>query len=307
MAHKDLDYTKIHLVHNPTAGKEEYSQREILEFLAKGHQDVRYVSTDFPGWEKFLEEDPDLIIVAGGDGTVHKLAGVLWNEKGKKVFPPIRVLPTGTANNIARTLGVSMEVHPEEITRKAEPVFFDIGLVKGLSQRQIFLEAAGFGLFPKLMAHREGKQDEAKTSEGELLQILEDLRKIVMDFPARKAEIIADTTEIKGEFLLVELMNIRSIGPNLEFAPSAEPGDGHFDLVMIPEDGRDHLVKYLTQRIDGKEGIEELTSVIRSRKVKKVEMEWEGKEIHIDDDLLPELKGKKIKLEMAPGALRFLK
>ncbi len=35
-----------------------------------------------------------------------------------------------------------------------------------------------------------------------------------------------------GRFLLVEVMNSRSIGPNLDLSPQADPGDGQFEIVL---------------------------------------------------------------------------
>ena len=58
---------------------------------------VRYQSTKDQSYKSALRERWDLIVVAGGDGTVAKVARRLRYRKA-----PIIVLPVGTANNIAR-------------------------------------------------------------------------------------------------------------------------------------------------------------------------------------------------------------
>ncbi len=54
------------------------------------------------GWEKIEALKTDLIVLAGGDGTVRKAAPHIL---GKEI--PIGLFPLGTANNIAKTLGIS--------------------------------------------------------------------------------------------------------------------------------------------------------------------------------------------------------
>ncbi len=62
---------------------------------------------------------------------------------------PLALLPAGTANNIAGTLGISGEM--EEIVEGWKPGLvkkFDLGVFKQEDREQIFLEGVGFGLFP---------------------------------------------------------------------------------------------------------------------------------------------------------------
>lgn len=79
-----------------------------------GH-DIVYRSTREPGWEKAIA-DADLVAVAGGDGTVGKALTALGD-----IEPPlIAVLPLGSANNIARALGIDNQ-SPEELTPAGQP------------------------------------------------------------------------------------------------------------------------------------------------------------------------------------------
>ena len=54
-------------------------------------------------------------------------------------------------------------------------------------------------------------------------------------------------------FLLVEVLNIRSIGPNLVFAPDASPSDGYFDVILAQECHREELLTYLGHRSEGRD------------------------------------------------------
>ena len=96
------------LIHNPGAGDDRQPTGRQIEVLMKeaGYK-VRYQSTKEKGWTKVLKKEADFVVVAGGDGTVSKVARRLI---GTGV--PIAVLPVGTANNISRTLGIAdLPVH----------------------------------------------------------------------------------------------------------------------------------------------------------------------------------------------------
>src|SRR5680860_18619 len=94
------------IIHNPTSGNAEHSKEELIKMVEKTGYEVHYISTNDEGWEKFDQNNLDLIVVAGGDGTVRKLAAVLLKNNVPDKQIPIHVLPFGTANNIARSLGI---------------------------------------------------------------------------------------------------------------------------------------------------------------------------------------------------------
>ena len=82
---------RVTLIHNPEAGDETRPTRGQLEALIKeaGHK-VRYQSVKDSGWSKVLKKQADLIAVAGGDGTIGKVARHMI---GGKV--PLTALPMG--------------------------------------------------------------------------------------------------------------------------------------------------------------------------------------------------------------------
>jgi diacylglycerol kinase (ATP) len=72
---------------------------------------VTWQSTRESDWERVFGEAVDLVVAAGGDGTVRK---VFRQLAGKDV--PATVLPLGTANNIARSLGFEDD-DPDSLVR----------------------------------------------------------------------------------------------------------------------------------------------------------------------------------------------
>jgi diacylglycerol kinase (ATP) len=102
---------RITLLHNPGAGKRAMTGKQLEKLLGEAGHDVRYQSAKEDGWKKALKKDADLVVVAGGDGTVGR---VPRRMAGRGV--PMALLPSGTANNIARTLG-QLERPFEELVR----------------------------------------------------------------------------------------------------------------------------------------------------------------------------------------------
>ncbi len=97
--------------------------------------------------DKALEDDPEIIVAAGGDGTVMAVAGALL---GKGV--PMAVLPLGTFNFFARGLGLSEE--PERAAAEilnGHPHDIRIGKVND----QAFLNNASLGVYPAILRERE--------------------------------------------------------------------------------------------------------------------------------------------------------
>src|SRR5438876_2200919 len=134
---------RILLIHNPKAGDREHSKKQLLASLTRSGHQAFYQSIKKRGWKQAFEKPVDLVIAAGGDGTVHKTA---WQLLDSGI--PLAILPLGTANNLARSLGFTGSV--EEILQsvhcgKGQP--FDVGVARTASRTEYFLEAAGGGLF----------------------------------------------------------------------------------------------------------------------------------------------------------------
>jgi len=291
----------IQIIHNPTAGEGQHSREQLIEMVTASGHGYHYASTDDSGWKDFHLNKIDAYLVAGGDGTVRKLAMVLLANKLLQQ-KPIFLLPLGTANNIAETLSSEPYTKLDLSGRNKK---YDCGRIDGLGSEEYFIESLGFGIFPELIAEMEKEKLKGASPEEEMDRTLEVLLEIAKNFKAKKAKIKVHGIKIKGSFLLVELLNIQHIGPNLMLAPDADPGDAYFELVLIPEDGREDLVNYIENIIQGKAGHVDPNRFISTLKVKKVKMKWKGSEIHVDDDIVKSYSGKSFTTEVIPGALEF--
>src|SRR5213083_2784034 len=144
---------RIILMHNPTAGRGKHDKRELMAALANAGHHAIYQSTKKSDYKKALKKPADLVLAAGGDGTVGKVGCELIDSG-----IPLGVLPLGTANNLARSLGFIAS--PEEIItglKAAERRAFDIGLARGPWGKRYFFEAPEAACSRIIFGMRRGK------------------------------------------------------------------------------------------------------------------------------------------------------
>lgn len=270
---------RVTLIHNPGAGKQAHTHDEKLVAMLREHgHEVRYRSSKEDGWKKALKKPADVVVVAGGDGTVARVARRMV---GRGV--PIALLPSGTANNIARSLG-QIERPFEELVRawpNARRVKLDVGVARGPWGERYFVEGVGAGVFAELLA-KPGRA-KAKKAARPVENALQRLKKVASQCEPLEIAAQVDGRDISGRYLMLEALNLRYVGPNLHLAQDTRPGDGEFDVVMVSEAQRSRLVQYLGDWQENRERLAVLPCV----RGKRLRMEWTGFELHIDDKLKP--------------------
>jgi diacylglycerol kinase family enzyme len=296
------------VLHNPSAGDGENSDETLMEAIEAEGYKCSYLSTKKKGWEKedwdvAGSEAVDFIVVAGGDGTVRKLAHELLERKVIDRRLPIALLPLGTANNIAKTLGISGE--PLDIIKGwAEEHLkkYDVGRIDGVNKHTFFIESYGYGVFPRLMKEmRKFDKSQFESPEQKIKTALQVLYDIIVKYKTKLCKLNIDGEDYTGRFLLVEIMNTSSIGPNLQLAPFADPGDETFDVVLITENQRQEFADYVKGKLENREEAPFFTVL----KAKKLQIFWDGTALHVDDEHVLLDDPADVKIELQPGLLEF--
>jgi diacylglycerol kinase family enzyme len=287
------------LLHNPKAGEGEYTKKKLTSIIQSRGFRCSYSSTKRKGWEKIESADSDFIILAGGDGTVRKVAGKLLDKK-----LPIGLIPLGTANNIAKTLGITGDARQIiESWQDKNVKKYDVGRIYGLKKADFFLEGFGYGLFPRLMKEMKKHEERLTDSPEQNLKLaLEVLHDIILQSKARYCKITVDGADYSGKFLLAEVMNTQSIGPNLNLAPFADPGDGSFEVILISERQREEFAAYVHNKLHGVEQ----PPIFNILKAKNLEIYWEGRLLHVDDEIIQLKDPKEVRIKIQEGVLEFL-
>jgi len=274
---------QVLLIHNPGAGAQSDRDADRLVALLQhaGHE-VRYQSATDVAWDAILQAPLDVIAVAGGDGTVSRVAK---HVAGRGI--PVTVLPSGTANNISRTLGLHDRSFEELIAGwpHARRVKLDVGVAKGPWGERRFVEGVGAGLFTCLLSDESSERTLTKIERPDerVAGALQMLAKHAVDCVEIDLQATLDGADISGRYVLLEAVNILYVGPNLFLAPDSEPGDGTFDVVLATAAQRDRLGEYLAKWQDNRERL----AVLPTHRGKHLRIEWTGFHLHIDDELWP--------------------
>src|SRR5688572_14709131 len=253
---------KITLIHNPGAGAGQDASGLVQLITEAGHQ-VRHRSTK-QDWKALLKLPADLVVAAGGDGTVRRVA-LAAAEHGL----PFAVIPIGTANNIAKTLGLLGDAGELIESWSASPRArhpFDLGEAVAPWGNGRFVEGVG----------------------GETDRALHLLSELVTEARMRRWQVVADGQDLSGEYFSVEVLNIRFAGPNLPLAPNAFPGDGLFDVVLLGKGDRKPLLDYLEKRMHLASGLLAELRCARARDIEIVAPA--GVRWHLDDKNWPKEK-----------------
>jgi diacylglycerol kinase (ATP) len=294
----------VKVFHNPTAGEGEHSKETLVAQIEKAGYDCSYSSTKKESIEESTPKEADILAAVGGDGTVRKLAAYLLERPLREKPGPIGLLPSGTANNIARTLGIKGS--NEEIINRwaaAETKPFDIGRITGLEEKTFLLESLGFGVFPKLIREMRNRKEKSDDPEKELLDALQRLHNIIVSYKTRECRIVLDDQHFHDKFLMVEIMNIQSLGPNVNLAPLADPADGELDVILVPASQREELTGYIERRL--RYGKDE-PFLYKALRAKKIKVTWSGHLLHVDDEVVKIEKAQELSIDVVQGVLEFL-
>jgi lipid kinase YegS len=206
--------------------------REAVAACRKAGHDVEVRVT----WEggqaaEFAEEAArqgrDIVIAAGGDGTVSDVAtGVL--AAGAGVQTAIGIMPLGTANDFATACGI-----PRNMTAAltfavtAAPRLIDVGTVND----RPFINVASAGI---------GAQITAETPAGVKRVLGGAAYSLVGIFKAftmtpHEGRLITPEGTYSGKMMLMAIGNSRLAGGGFRVAPRALLDDGLLDLVIVPD------------------------------------------------------------------------
>jgi diacylglycerol kinase (ATP) len=268
---------KAILVHNPSAGRGDISREALIDLLHNAGYTPMYQSSSVGELTAALSEPADVIVIAGGDGTVCK---VLNQMPARDV--PVAILPLGTANNIASSFGIGGPIAEIAVRlHTAERRQLDVGQATGPWGRSWFIEGAGLGALVRLADSFNGRKDKG---EARLDAARRALRELLKDIEPDRVELLLDGRPLPARHLMVEVLNIAYGGPRLLFAPDVDPGDGQLDVLLLESERREDMRQWLKDEPVGRPPMTQL----RGRKISIV---WDGTPLHVDDDLPPAIKG----------------
>jgi diacylglycerol kinase (ATP) len=295
---------RIILAHNLSAGTGAQSPDVLRRLIEQYGHTLESFSSKDDAWKEAVARGADLVVAAGGDGTVRKVAIGVGNRL------PIAVLPLGTANNVSTALGLgSMSIEALVASwDTARHRSFDLGVARGPWGVRQFVESVGVGLLAEGMAAIDSGDARHVNEIGGVTERLAEARRVFQQvleqLQPQPIEITIDGTSYAGDYLLVEALNFGAAGPRLALSPSADGSDGQLDIVLVEASSREALVQTLAGPSDGA-----AAPRLRVHRGRQMTMRLSPTRCHIDDTIKParlEASQWAIDLSIEPDALTFL-
>jgi diacylglycerol kinase family enzyme len=174
------------------------------------------------------------VVLVGGDGSLHAAA----NVAGPK--PELALLPAGRANNVARSLGVPVDIKAAArlaLAGGARPL--DLIAARTATSRYLAVEGVSVGFHALARAQYHG------VNSADLVAGVKAAARAFAAYRPIAVGIEADGSYEVARIGQLFLANLPLYGPGLHVAPGADPQDGLLDLVTIEAESRRELAGML--------------------------------------------------------------
>jgi YegS/Rv2252/BmrU family lipid kinase len=255
---------KTVVIANPISGGRQGGRRvqRLVDALVERRVGVDLHWTTGPGdageRARSLEAGVDRLVIAGGDGTLNDVLNGLVDPARL----PVALLPTGTANLIARDLKLpGGRIRP-----------LDMGLAGG----HRFLAVVSCGFDAMVVQAIERTRSGSLGFRGYIAPILRTL--IDYEPPALRVSIDGKRPR---RVALALVSNVRNYAGLFSAADRAQPDSGVLDVCLFPDASVPRLVKYLAAGLVGR--VSSLPEVVY-RTARRIEIESEGDEVPVQVD-----------------------
>ena len=268
---------RARLIYNPTSGQEIIKKNiaEVLDVLEDvGYETSAYQTTPEPlsaqkEAERAAKAGFDLIVAAGGDGTINEVVNGVAPLEDR---PRLAFIPTGTTNDYARALKIPMgnPVEAAKIIAKNQIIKMDIGRAFG---NKYFINIAAAGTLSELTYR---VPSEAKSRLGYFAYVAKGAEMLPRS-KSRKVRITHDHGVFEGRISLMFAALTNSIGGFEQIAPDAKLDDGNFTLILVKTAKLFEMLALLIQAINGGQHVTDVN--VEYLKTSKLKLEvLDGKE-----------------------------
>ncbi|EJO5348971.1 YegS/Rv2252/BmrU family lipid kinase [Clostridium botulinum] len=238
--------SKVKFIYNPYSGEKAIVSKidEVIRIHQKyGYEIVPYrisLEYDLEDAFKYIDETYEYVLIAGGDGTVDN---VVNHMKKLSINLPIAILPTGTANDFAKFIGMphNVEAACEQIL-KSSVKKVDLGKIND----KYFINVASAGLFTDVSQKTDVN---LKNTMGKLAYYIKGLEQLP-NFRRLKINVKSEEVTFDGDMYLMMVFNGQTAG-NLHMAYKAEVDDGMLDVLIIKACAIKDMIGFFIKMIRG--------------------------------------------------------
>jgi YegS/Rv2252/BmrU family lipid kinase len=251
------------LIYNPNAGSRVRDRGERLRravaALGGAGIEVQEAPTRYPKHATelargFAAEGAEMIIAAGGDGTINEVANGMVGSESR-----LAILPAGTANVLACEMRLSrdLEVAAREIPRMVARRIAVGRFTPEAGEARHFLLMAGAGMDAAIAA---AVKPDVKRNWGKLAYWFAGMAQAGRRLPQMQASVHGKT--VRTGFALAA--RVRNYGGDLEIARNVTLMDGSFEIVLFRGESTWPYAKYMLGAVAGRLGAMDGVTITRS-------------------------------------------
>jgi YegS/Rv2252/BmrU family lipid kinase len=240
--HAHSSYRRAAVIYNPYAGRlarRAHLLQRSIELLRQQGTQATLVPTTGPGTagllaKREIENGADLIVIAGGDGTINEVLNGMVHSP-----VPLAILPAGTANVLAHELNMKHGLlHAAGSIASLEPCRISLGVIRAADYERYFLSMAGIGLDAQIVYDLNL---DLKAAAGKLAYYVGGMAQLLRPIP--QFDVTVSGKLHRCGFALIS--NVRNYGGDLEIARGASLLRDDFELVLFEGSGSVGYLRYL--------------------------------------------------------------
>jgi diacylglycerol kinase (ATP) len=280
-----------------------------LRYLVEQYGGADWAGTVYPTHAVELarqaaEAGYELVIAAGGDGTVHEVLNGLMQAQVEQ-RPRLGVIPLGSGNDFAHAVG--LDPKPAVALRQAfegSPKRIDLGVFQiGQGRREYFDNALGIG-FDTTVTIRSRKLTWLR---GFLIYLVAVLQTIILNHEAPAMKVVTDTESWQDESILFVIGNGKREGGGFLVTPDARPDDGLLHYATIRHVSRLKMLRLLPEVMSGTHG--RFKEDVRMGVLRRMELHADRPlYIHADGEIISGFGSdvRELQVEIVPGAIEVM-
>jgi diacylglycerol kinase (ATP) len=255
---------KPYIIFNPRAGSATDREKVLSQLTRLNPVALRITrkAGDAEKWARTaVRTKCDYIVVAGGDGTLN---GVVNGLAAKAKNVRIGIVPLGTGNDFARTLGLPLSIEENlDILRSAKTRRIDLVRVK--SKRARYFVNVSAGGFSGMV--NEKLTSKIKRTWGPLAYIRGAAAALPQLHAYHTQILLDDDEQLSAELYNVVVANGRFVAGGVPIAPDADPSDGFLEVVLIPKLCAPEIALLAAEIVLGKHLSSKATIFRRAKKI----------------------------------------
>lgn len=228
---------KVAIILNGLSGRKKLLYSTLLPVIREqGEADVfetRSRTDAFDFAVRAVSEKYNLIIAAGGDGTIHQVVnGMLHQNLPADQLPVLSVLPVGSGNDFARTVNIGLNAQSLRKRLTGSATLIDVGAVQfqkdGNVSHAYFINVASAGMSPEVL----NKMTSGKKRFGSAVAYYVAILSTFLSYRCMPVVVKTSAWQWSDTLRTLAIGNGKFFGSGLCVAPNAQPNDGVFSAFI---------------------------------------------------------------------------